>query len=250
MSLAEPSEVVTTLDPVGPSGPQKVVSWIRRDQAQSLAKSTPVGGDYTPSGAMWVTLDPHVQNFCQDYAANHSDELSAITLRLEQRLGLPPNASKTDFAFFQIDAPRNKSNLFRPCGDTEVTDTTCKLAPPTCKAETTALEAVQNALDQSTASDKSSLIAQLSGAAKSHTICHAEMDFFFQQYYSSYGQARPVEYPWTSLGYTFDWAPGRPLAGNLDGFVVVGESEYVVPAGTKITYLGQASTAQYCNAQQ
>lgn len=213
MALAEPSEVVHDLDPVGSSGPAQVVSWVRADQA---AKMPAPGERYKNKwGATWVTLDPHLRNFCQNYVEHHSEEEAAVTLRLEQRLGLPPNASKTHFVVFELENPRDQSNLFRPCGDTEVTDTSCQLGPR-------------------------------KSCPEGDAICHAQRDFYFEQYYNSYGAARPVEYPWTSLGYTFDWAPGPVQGGGKIGFVAVGESEYVVPKNIGMTVVSVEETMDFC----
>ena len=213
MALAEPAEVVTTLDPVEPADKARVVSWIRADQAAGM----PAPGEVyrNDNGATWVTIDPHLRRFCRDYVANHTDEAHAVTLRLEQRLGLPPAASKTHFVTFEITNPTGGRTLFRPCGDTEVTDRSCNLGPP-------------------------------KKCAAGDATCDARRDFFFEQYYSSYGREAPVEYPWTSLGYTFDWAPSAPGLGQEIGFVTVGESEYVVPAGTDMKVLKIEETMAFC----
>jgi hypothetical protein len=212
MALAEPSEVVNSLDAVPPSGPVTVVSWVRTDQAKSYGKP---GSAYTTSGNTWVTLAPHIQEFCKDFVTNYSRNPDQLNLRLEQRLGLAPASSKTHFIELKINAPADGKSLFRPCGDTNVTTSSCALqAPTSCKVN-----------------DK---------------ICHQNADFFYQQYYSSYGSARPVEFPWTSLGYTFDWAfKGAGLGGRFD-FVQVGESEYVVLPETKTEVVSIMTTAEYC----
>ena len=213
MALAEPSEVVGDLDPVAPADKARVVSWIRADQA---AKMPAPGETYVNKrGPTWVTIDPHLRRFCRDYVSNHSDAPRAVTLRLEQRLGLPPAASKTHFVTFEITNPTGGRTLFRPCGDTEVTDRTCNLGPP-------------------------------KPCTEGDTVCHARRDFFFEQYYDSYGREAPVEYPWTSLGYTFDWAPSAPGLGQEIGFVTVGESEYVVPAGVDMKVLKIEETMSFC----
>ncbi|MEM0987453.1 MAG: hypothetical protein AAGK00_01135 [Pseudomonadota bacterium] len=211
MALAEPSEIVSTLDPVPADGPIRVVSWVRADQAAALPAA---GGTHTTGGATWVTLDPHVRDFCTAYTTAHSDDPTAVTLRLEQRLGLPPAASKTHFVTFEL-ARVDQSSIFRPCADTETSDQACTLGPP-------------------------------KACADGDAICTARRDFFFQQYYGSYGGQRPVEYPWTSLGYTFDWAPAAPGLGSGIGFVTVGESEYVIPGGVDLTVVAIEPTMAFC----
>lgn len=52
---------------------------------------------------------------------------------------------------------------------------------------------------------------------------------------TSYGEKG---YPWTRLGYTYDWAP--------DGKSEVGLSEFVVRKGTKVVIESITPQAQYC----
>lgn len=212
MALAEPSEVVNSLDAVPTSGSVTVVSWVRADQAKGFPKQ---GNLYTTKGNTWVTLAPHVQEFCKDFVTNYSSNPDQLNLRLEQRLGLAPASSKTHFIELKITTPTDGKSLFRPCGDTNVTTTSCALqAPTSCNVN-----------------DK---------------ICHQNADFFYQQYYSSYGSARPVEFPWTSLGYTFDWAYKEAGLGGRFDFIQVGESEYVVPPNTEMEVVSKVTTAEYC----
>ena len=49
------------------------------------------------------------------------------------------------------------------------------------------------------------------------------------------------QYPWTTLGYTFDWA--RKESGDFER---IGESEFIVGPGAHINYLSSQTTAQYC----
>lgn len=217
MALAEPSEVVNTLNPAPKTGPVTVVSWIRGDQLKNFP--TEAGAPMTATGAMWVTLAPHLLEFCEDFRRNVSANPERIVLRLEQRLGLPPAASKTHFVEMEIATPADRVSLFRPCGDPDVTTTSCTLGGPT----------------QCIADDN---------------ICHQRADFFINQYYTAFGTARPVEYPWTSLGYTFDWAYKPVGLGGRFDFVQVGESEYVVPPGTTMKLVGIKSTEEYCGLAQ
>ncbi|MBK8453511.1 MAG: hypothetical protein WAQ53_14365 [Thiofilum sp.] len=52
---------------------------------------------------------------------------------------------------------------------------------------------------------------------------------------SSYGDKG---YPWTRLGYTYDW--GKP--NNPIGF-----SEFVIDKGAKVEVKSVTTTAKYCN---
>lgn len=213
MALAEPSEAVDTLNPVPESGAVTVVSWVRSDQLKNFPSEP--GSPVTTTDAMWVTLAPNLQEFCRDFSATVSANPNRVILRLEQRLGLPPAASKTHFIEMEIATPADGISLFRPCGNPDVTTTSCTPGGP-----------VKCDLDD--------------------TNCHRHADFFVNQYYSSYGTARPVEYPWTSLGYTFDWAHKPAGLGSRFDFVQVGESEYVVPPGTTLKLVSITPTGRYC----
>lgn len=48
-------------------------------------------------------------------------------------------------------------------------------------------------------------------------------------------------YPWTRLGYTYNWHPGSPRYGA---------SEYVIDPGTRVTVTSVFTIADYCGRQQ
>jgi hypothetical protein len=75
---------------------------------------------------------------------------------------------------------------------------------------------------------------------------HAPAEYqqwLFQQYYSSYGQSELSEFPWTALGYTFDWAPAPGPKGS---FQRTGESEFVIHKGAPIQIVQVVATMEYC----
>jgi len=219
MALPEPSERSDNLSPIDTSKPAIVVSWVRPSQAKDYQAN--VGRTIAASGDIWVTLVPKLREFCAGYVKGQGSDLAAITLRVEQRLGLPPQSAKTDFVELEVSDPGNPDNIFRPCASPDVTTKTCGLGPPkTCDPK-----------------------------AASAEQCHRHRDFFFGQYYNSYGVSLPTEYPWTSLGYTFDWAWGPVGLNGKSSFRVYGESEYVIPKGASITVKGVYSTAEYCGVK-
>ncbi len=206
MAVAQPWEEVDTLTPLPQTGTYRVATWIRSDQVSRYPKTPSTSFDYAMGGDTWVTLEPNLQNFCKAYTKDVSSDPAALTLRLEQRLGLPPVSAKTHFVIFEIDAaaPNSGQKIFRPCGDTATNTNTCKAGITTDNL------------------------------------------FLYRQYYQAFGTTKPVQYPWTSLGYTFDWAPNPDVLGKQDSFVRVGESEYVVPEKTMTKFVGITPTAQYC----
>ena len=219
MAHAVPSEITDNLDAIDTSGPVTVVTWMRDDQI-AWYKYTP-GETRTIDRQTWVTIVPNLQEFCQAHVTARGPDPRALTLRIEQRLGLPPNSADTTFVEFLVENTGDTAQIFKPCVSPDVTATTCGLGPLT---------------DCSKAYASDTEIA----------ACEAHNDFFTGQYYGSYGLSRPSEYPWTSLGYTFDWT-FKPLGHNeKPGFVQYGESEFVIPATATVTVKSVTKTADYC----
>ena len=90
------------------------------------------------------------------------------------------------------------SDLFRPCPDPETDDRSCDLDFPP-------------------------------GVSPDH------VKWFEEKRQSSYG---PSGYPWTRLGYTYDWGRG-------DG-VRIGLSEYVIRKGSTVKVASISTVADYC----
>ena len=219
MALAVPADVSHALDPITPGKPVTVATWIRDDQ---LKRYKSAGGwiDTLPADT-WVTEEPHLKDLLTAFAGANGGDPELLTLRLEQRLGLAPHSAKTTFVSFTIADPDPDKNIFRPCASA-IDTTSCAI--------------------RSSADDDCSTSPQPQS-------CAAHNLFFYKQYYSSYGVARPTGFPWTSLGYTFDWALGPADGTGHASFVRFGESEYVVPKGTPITIVGAAKTADYCGVK-
>lgn len=156
------------------------------------------GLDMTMGIDVWTTPFPEMR----DFAANRQDLLSsatALNLRLAQVLGLPPDTSKDYVVEMWVDI----QDIFRPSADPEVTDTTAELQTPRSDAFT------------------------------SVSLAHQQWISDLQAV--SYG---PDGYPWTRLGYTYDWAnPNNP----------VGFSEFVVRQGAQVRIHSVQTTLEYAN---
>jgi hypothetical protein len=208
-----PQYVSHSLVPIDPTEPVTVVTWMQQKWV-----STYKNGE-TPR-SIWVTVAPRLQSFCRDYVRSNGDDLRQLTLRLEQRLGLPPNSGNDTFVELKL-APAEVgkvSQFFRPCADPSTTGATCNPALPADKADE-------------------------GEKVKAY--------WFLGKYYWSYAAPEKdgretKQYPWTSLGYTFDWAPTEE--GDED-FVRWGESEFVVSEGTPVQFVTATDTAKYCAPQ-
>lgn len=172
-----------------------------------------------PDGVeVWLTAVPFLRQFCQRTGLAGQ----ALTLRLAERLGLPPDAADDAFVEMWVDPHA----FFRPCPDPEITDHECQVnltagpaaQPPSCPWSA--------ALD-----------GQLSGAFTAVTRAHLE--WMCANWTKSYPPDQPRKsYPWTALGYTYDWG-GRDHRG---------ESEFVALPNTEVIVQSITKTEDYCAA--
>lgn len=198
---AEPSEISTALTPItaandaliwsGAPGQSRllVVTWGGANLFAETRSDT-----LTTSEVVWVTVAPEVQQTCR--AFDGSD--TALTRRLEQLIGLPPDAGYTQFAELWIDP----ADLFRPCPDPEITDRECERDFPRSE--------------------------------RFLTVAPEHKEWIRALRRTTYGADG---YPWTRLGYTYDWNPAT------DEF---GVSEFVIRSGASVVLRQIQSTAAYC----
>jgi hypothetical protein len=96
-------------------------------------------------------------------------------------------------------------DMFRACIDAEIDDTQCQLEPPA-------------------------------------DVTDAHRAWFDALRARSYGSNGVGGYPWTQLGYTYDWGSGTMGHGAFP----VGLSEYVVRSGASVHVVSVVSTDAYC----
>jgi hypothetical protein len=114
-------------------------------------------------------------------------QVKDVDMRLKQLIGLPPSSVYKYFVEFWV----KPVDLFRPCPDNEITDKQCDLCYP--------------------ANTDSTYQAWVDGNRVS-------------RYYNC-----PLDekYPWTQLGYTYDWAPSNKSHIGLSEFVI-GENKKII----------------------
>jgi hypothetical protein len=165
---------------------------------------------------VWLTAVPFLHLFCHQSGLQGD----ALRLRLAERLGLPPDASYDAFVQMWIDP----HTFFRPCPDPEITDRECQVNLTSGPVDTSASCPWSAALEN-----------QLSGAFVS--VSESHLQWMCSNWTSSYPPSEPRKsYPWTALGYTYDW-------GGQDFH---GESEFVVPANTQVVVQSVTPTDAYC----
>ncbi|MEZ4734855.1 MAG: hypothetical protein R3E79_47790 [Caldilineaceae bacterium] len=201
--VAEADEIIDTLTAITPDNPE--LTW--QDGRVLVVTWTSwngydslVGQETQLGREVWVTAIPQVQSFCQSYAATPE---TPLTLRLEQLLGLPANNGKTRFVEMWV----SPANMLRPSPDGEVDDATAELEMP--------------------------------GPERfpSQQAYEFHRDWFNLQMSLQAYDDPSKGYPWTRLGYTYDW--GNPESE-------VGLSEFVVAAGAAVTIEQVATLETYC----
>jgi len=201
----EPDEIYKKLTPI--VGNDSLIDTLINDEKHVLVVSWKnTIKDYPPTGLyntgkwdIWVTVAPQLQEKCISYFKTEADPV----MRLRQLLGLQPMTKETFFLELWV----RPKDLFRPCPDNETSDQVCGLNLP--KNVTPAYRTWFN-----------------NTRAVQYTDC---ADSLYHE----------AGYPWTQLGYTYDWSPN-----NQDH---VGLSEFVVKRDVKVWVRGKYLTTVYCN---
>jgi hypothetical protein len=179
-----------------------------------------VGKPYTTSfGPMWLTASPFLQHFCQGLHLS-GDEL---TLRLAQRLGLPPNSQNDVFVGVWV----KPASFFRPCADPEITDGECE---------------VNLTMGSPSVDGTCPWASSFAGQTSKQFVAVAEshLSWMCSNWTSTYTNDPAKSYPWTALGYTYDWG----TLGKSHGYV--GESEFVLPKNGTVTIAFVTPNNTYC----
>ncbi len=184
------------------------------------------GSAFTLDGARWVTMPGELQRECRE-AKCHQMSARALGLRVKQFLGLPPDADYGTFTRFWV----RPADLFRPCTDPRVTSPTCPAEVPKDAPDVIGAVSLPDFLwkqanyawrlpNKVNTSNAISCAADRTGAKAG--VC--------------------LGYPWTRLGYTFDWAPGAKDERGV--------TEFVVPNGTVVYLESSGSVRSYFPTRQ
>jgi hypothetical protein len=174
-----------------------VATWTTHD-SYFVSPEQPLGQPFEEQYAVWVTAAPDLKRFCERY--RRKEGATPLPRRLEQLLGLPPNSGHK----FVVELWVKPDDLFRPSADPEITDYDAQLEFPEVH-------------DYISVSEKYRQWYENTAAAR---------------YKPQHGPA----YPWTRLGYTYDW-------GNDE--TRVGLSEFVIREGAELTVHSVYLTEQY-----
>ncbi|QJE74436.1 hypothetical protein HHL28_16365 [Aerophototrophica crusticola] len=165
-------------------------------------------------GTMWVTAAPQLQRFC----AAVPGDADAKRRRVQQWLGLRPEANDPWVVEFWVEP----ASLARPCPNPDITAESCPVDTPQTVARPTC-----------DAKDKA---------------CAEKVGFV--DWLDSYTRLSVVAggYPWTRLGYTFDWKPaeGKPPVGETVAFSRYGATEFILRPNQPYEQASATTLGDYC----
>ena len=201
-AVASPRKV-TALKPLPPGDKVRVVSWMTENRTPCKSPDTTCATT-TPPDRIWVTLAGEVQARCRAWGLQGD----ALRQRLEQLLGLPldPPVQFRKARFVTMEVARER--LDRPCLGIDDTNP----QSPVCTV----------GIQASRAPDV--------------------RDYVLRQMADSFvvgGSAGPG-YPFTRLGYTYDWNPVNARPNHY------GASEFLLQASTTAAVITQQDTDAYC----
>jgi hypothetical protein len=156
---------------------------------------------------VWVSRADQLLQFCQGLPQNLDKD--QVILKIQQLQGLPPQVNQDPCTWMILQVQINVSGLqvpaqfFRPCPDPDPTTT----GP--CPSD------FENPVPAATTDFQAWMAGQ---AFSSWQI--------------------PGGYPWTHLGYTYNWDP--------EAKSIVGTSEYVIRQGTAVPVMGFFPALPYC----
>jgi hypothetical protein len=160
--------------------------------------------DYTLRTNKWVTVAPELYNFFEGQTFTHT--------RIEQLLGLPPCYGNTKI----IELFVNPADMFRPSPDPETTDQTASLEFPWRTSRIVTYDTGRTIYDDFCASPPP---------------CYSDYETWFNNRRAGVYSASPP-YPWTALGYTYDWAYSDNRSSFVRASGHVGLSEFVITPTT------------------
>lgn len=202
-AVASPDEVLA-LRPVPPGNMVTMVSWVTQSRLPCRPDMSQcdlhVGDD-----RLWVTLDGEIGSLCRSWNLTGDP----LRQRLEQLLGLPPNPPPQFQKAWFVEMQIPRGSIERPCLGVDNSDP----ARPKCT--------INRGSGHAVSAEMSNFVGQQMAAAY---IVHS----------SGPG------YPFTRLGYTYDWNPDAAARKHY------GASEFVVAAGTVAKVMAQIRTDDYC----
>lgn len=207
-----PDEVVNNLWALSPNNPR--VKWRENNGKIEYLMSTwkyvsnpstdwPIGAKKLLPYQTWFTAVPQVKEFCQQYQAVDSNIPDPIELSLRLQQYLGLILNKYSTKTHFVEMWVKEEDLMRPCIDGEINDSSCNLLPVPVPDTNPVVKTI---------------------------------------YTNSYTNAKKEYYPWSGLGYTYDWGnPEKPHEGPSE-FIINPTPEKPV----EVEVVSVTPTQEYC----
>jgi hypothetical protein len=208
-------EVVNNLLALSPNNPQ--VKWRENNGKIEYLMSTwkytsspssdwPIGTKKLLPYQTWFTAVPQVKEFCQKYQAIDSNIPDNVELSLRLQQYLGLILNKYSTKTHFVEMWVKAEDLTRPCIDAEINDTSCNLLPLPVPDSSPVVKAI---------------------------------------YTNSYTNAKKEYYPWSGLGYTYDWGNSQKPHQGPSEFIINPTPEKPV----EVEVASVTPTQEYCRNQ-
>jgi hypothetical protein len=209
-------EVVNNLWALSPNNPQ--VKWRENNGKIEYLMSTwkytsnpstdwPVGAKKLLAYQTWFTAVPQVKQFCQQYQATDSNIPDNVELSLRLQQYLGLILNKYSTKTHFVEMWVKAEDLTRPCIDGEINDSSCNLLPVPVPDSSPVIKAI---------------------------------------YTNSYTNSKQEYYPWTGLGYTYDWGNKQKPHEGPSEFIINPTPEKPV----EVEVVSVTQTQEYCQRVQ
>ncbi len=198
-----------------------------------LAKKAVETGEWDGDLETFLTPAPQVRDFIRSWIKKENRFVDAkkleedrvmLNLRILQYLGMPPSWSYLFTNRYFVMMWVKPEDLFRPCPDTEITDDYCHIDYSDEQSKKGLSLEQRSIIEKRQSRNKYTLASKIS----------YENNFFRIKIGNTYSKD---PYPWTRLGYTYDWRP--------DAKTIVGASEFIIRPDAMVKVISIQPTVDF-----
>ena len=226
-TVATPAEVVDDLLVPTPADPR--TQWRTIEGEEHLLVGTlryepfpgvAAGEAFTLPSDNWVAVPGELGQECRRYRCRTLDA-KRLDLALKQVLGLPPDASYGYVVQYWV----KPADLFRPCTDPRITSSSCPAQVTSGSASVPVPTTVGNTNLSDFLWSQANYAWRMPSRFRPKVAVSCAKDWTTEVCYG---------YPWTRLGYTYDWTPGAKDDVGVTEFVVAsGATAYLERVGSQ-----------------
>ncbi|CAB4955050.1 unannotated protein [freshwater metagenome] len=179
------------------------------------------GAQFTLDASRWVSIPGQLAEECVRYSCIDLGT-QRLDLQLKQVMGLPPDADYRYVSEFWV----KPADMFRPCTDPRITSPSC---PELALGAAAGIPATVGEVNLS-----DFLWSQANYAWRAPDRFRPKAAVSCAQDYANASVGQCYGFPWTRLGYTYDWSPKAKDDVGVTEFVVAkGAVAYLERTGTQ-----------------